>query len=64
MYKDFEIVVGKYKYTFYQDGTSESYRNNLPWRDTTGDNLILCMAQRIKELEEEVEEYVDAQPPV
>ena len=26
-------------------------KNGLPWRDLTGDNMVLCMFQRIKELE-------------
>ena len=48
------IELGKYTYLFDETtGKSTVLRNNLPWRDTVGDNFILTMAQRIEELEEE-----------
>lgn len=46
---------GKYEYEFdHQKGAQTIKRNGKDWRDETGDNLILAMAQRIDELEEEV----------
>lgn len=57
----FRLQLGEYEYT-YEDGKQTITRNNLPWRDETGDNLILAMAMRIKDLEKDVkvlEKYVD-----
>ncbi|WNO47307.1 hypothetical protein [Vibrio phage vB_VibM_10AMN] len=46
---------GKYEYAFNaKEGTQTIERNGQPWRDETGDNLLLAMAQRIDQLEEEV----------
>jgi len=48
---------GKYEYTFNsKEGSQTIKRNGLPWRDETGDNLLLAMAQRIDQLEDEVAE--------
>lgn len=48
---------GKYEYTFNaKEGTQVIKRNGQPWRDETGDNLLLEMAQRIDQLEDEVAE--------
>lgn len=57
-----EITVGEYHYTFtenYQQRSTrsgescrESWRRS--WRDTSGDNLIYAMAQKINSLEEEL----------
>ncbi|UZV41236.1 hypothetical protein vBVpaMR16F_170 [Vibrio phage vB_VpaM_R16F] len=48
---------GKYEYVFNsKDGTQTIKRNGQPWRDETGDNLLLAMAQRIYQLEDEVVE--------
>lgn len=46
---------GKYTYSFLHNGVQLCYRHGEPWRDLTGDNLVLAMAQKIKELEMEVE---------
>ena len=48
------IELGKYTYLFDEfTGKSEALRNNLPWKDTCGDNLLLAMAMKIEELEAE-----------
>ncbi|UUW39756.1 hypothetical protein VP14_069 [Vibrio phage VPMCC14] len=50
-----ELNDGKYKYYFNsQKGTQIIKRNGQDWRDETGDKLILAMAQRIDQLEDEV----------
>jgi len=57
-----EITVGEYHYTFtenYQQRSTrsgESWRESWrrSWRDTSGDNLIYAMAQKINSLEEEL----------
>lgn len=46
-----KFLDGKYEYTF--DGMTQiTTRGGEPWRDDTGDNLMLAMAQRIIALEE------------
>ena len=51
---DIQICEGKYR-VFQQDGGKVfANRNGILWRDLTGDNLVLSLAQRIEELEEEV----------
>ena len=53
-----EITLGEYHYTFTEDyqqrrtRSGESWRRS--WRDTSGDNLIYAMAQKINILEEEL----------
>jgi hypothetical protein len=48
---------GKYTYVFDENNSNqEIYRNGLLWRNETGDNFILAMAQRIEELEKAVVE--------
>ena len=48
---------GKYEYTFDEStGSQGAYHHGELWRDLTGDNLVLAMAHKIKELEAEVEE--------
>ena len=41
---------GKYTVTF-EDGELWAERNGTTWRELTGDKLILCLFQRIQELE-------------
>jgi hypothetical protein len=49
------IDLGSYTYLFNEKtGESTSFQYNYPWRDTTGDNLLLAMATRIKELEADI----------
>ena len=53
------IELGKYTYLLEETtGESEALRNNLPWKETTGDNLLIAMASRIKELEYEIEDNI------
>ena len=53
-----EITLEEYHYTFTEDyqqrrtRSGESWRRS--WRDTSGDNLIYAMAQKINSLEEEL----------
>lgn len=44
-----EITVGDGKYTVVQtpDGRLAARRNGEPWRDLTGDKLVLCLAQEL-----------------
>lgn len=44
-----EITVGDGKYTVVQttDGRVVARRNEEPWRDLTGDKLVLCLAQEL-----------------
>jgi hypothetical protein len=51
----FDIELQEYKYEF-NNGRQKIYRNGAFLREETGDNLILLMALRIKELEAEVGE--------
>ena len=47
---------GKYLYIFDEViGSSTVFLNGAIWKDTTGDELLLAMAQRINELEEELD---------
>ena len=47
---------GKYLYIFDEViGSSTVFRKGVIWKDTTGDELLLAMAQRINELEEELD---------
>lgn len=46
------VADGKYRVTFVR-GKLTAYRYNGVWRDLTGDNLVLALAQRIEELEEQ-----------
>lgn len=53
-----ELANGKYTYLFNEGtGVQECLRHGEPWRkeDLIGDNLILTMAQRIVELESDVD---------
>ena len=44
------VELGEYTYLFDETtGKSTALRNNPPWKDTCGDNLLLAMAQRIEE---------------
>lgn len=45
---------GKYTYVF-EDGKQYALRYDEQWRDLTGDNLVYCMACKISELEEQLE---------
>lgn len=46
--------VGDNKYTiiFYDDGSMKALRNGEPWRDLTGDGMVLAMLQEIDDLKE------------
>jgi len=51
-----ELENGKYLYIFDEViGSSTVFLNGAIWKDTTGDELLLAMAQRINELEEELD---------
>lgn len=51
------IKLEEYTYIFdVGNGNQEIYRNGQLWRNETGDNFILAMAQRIEVLEEAVKE--------
>lgn len=59
MYK-LELYDGKYTVILDGSGKGEAaifhaLRYGVPWRDLTGDNLILQMLLKIQELEEELE---------
>lgn len=46
------IKLGEYTYIFdEQTGNQEIYRNGQLWRNETGDNFILSMAQHIEALQ-------------
>lgn len=47
---------GKYEYRFYEKGGQECLRYGIPWRQLTGDNLILAMANKIQEQQELIDE--------
>ena len=42
---------GKYTVVCKDNGSLEALRYGEPWRDLTGDNLILALCQRIEKLE-------------
>ncbi len=46
-----DVKVGDYQVIQNEDGSLVARRHGLPWRCLTGDNLILCLAMRIEELE-------------
>ena len=50
-----KVVLDEGKYTFVQnsDGTCYALRHGEPWRDRILDGLMLSMAYRIEELEDE-----------
>ena len=52
--ENFTIELDKYRYE-YINGRQDIFRNDAIWREETGDNFILVMAMRIKELEKQVE---------
>lgn len=54
-----EITLGEYHYTLTKDYQQLISRNNEPWRNETGDNLIYAMAQKINDLEEELSLAID-----
>ena len=51
-----EITVGDGKYTVVQtsDGRLVCRRNGEPWRDLTGDKLVLCLAQELDSARAEI----------
>ena len=51
-----EITVGDGKYTVVQttDGRVVARRNGEPWRDITGDKLLLCLAQELEAARAEI----------
>lgn len=54
-----DLLDGKYQYHF--DGGKQTItRHGEAWRDETGDSVLLAMAQRIQELEEELDEVITA----
>lgn len=61
-----DLEDGKYTYVLNDDepGSQYALRHGAPWRDLTGDKFVYCMAakieeqaERIKELESEVQSY-------
>lgn len=50
-----ELADGKYTVTHDNGANLKALRYGKEWRDLVGDGLILALAQRIEELEEEVE---------
>lgn len=52
---EIELGSGKYTYIVHQNGKQEALRYGVPWRDLTGDGLILCMAEEIYRLRNEIE---------
>lgn len=55
-----ELENGKYLYIFDEViGSSTVFHNGKIWKDTTGDELLLAMAQRINELEEELDSAIN-----
>lgn len=51
-----ELQQGKYMYLFDEViGSSTAFRNGKIWRDTTGDKLLLAMAQEIIDLREKLD---------
>ncbi len=53
--ENFTIHLDKYTYE-YNDGKQAIFRNGELWREETGDNFILAMAMRIKELQKQVDD--------
>ena len=53
--ENFTIELDKYTYE-YNDGKQAIFRNGELWREETGDNFILAMAMRIKELDKQVDD--------
>ena len=51
-----EITVGDGKYTVIQTngGRMLATRNGEPWRDLTGDKLVLCLAQELDSARAEI----------
>lgn len=50
------INSGKYEYLFHPTGASVVLRHGEAWRDTTGDNLIYCLAYELNEARERIAE--------
>ena len=52
-----KIVLEDGKYTvLHENGTNlRALRHGEPWRELTGDGLVLAMAQRIEELEAQLQ---------
>lgn len=53
-----ELENGKYTYIF-NKGRQEVLRHCELWRDCTGDNFILAMAQKIESLENELTKAIN-----
>jgi hypothetical protein len=53
------ITVGDGKYTVTHDNGAgfRALRYGEPWRDLTGDGLVLALVQEIEELREKVKKY-------
>lgn len=54
-----EIPLGEYHYTLTKEGKQLITRHGESWRDETGDNLIYAMAQKINNLEQELDLAID-----
>jgi hypothetical protein len=50
------IEDGKYTVIQEADGHLHALRNGVTWRDLTGDNLILCLAQEVQRLREQLQD--------
>lgn len=53
---DIKLEHGKYRVIFDSYSGFRALRYGEPWRDLTGDNLIMTMAFRIEELENKLKE--------
>lgn len=49
------VAVDIYTVVQWENGKLEVHRHGQPWRDETGDNMILSLAQEIDHLRHEVE---------
>lgn len=50
---------GKYEYLLHDNYSSEVLRHGEKWRDTTGDNFILCLVQEVLFLREKCESLTE-----
>lgn len=52
-----ELEDGKYVVEHDDGAGLHALRNGQPWRDLTGDNLVLAMAQEIENLRKDAQRY-------
>lgn len=55
------VAGGKYRLVMGDDGVLRAWRNNQPWpaRDLAGDNLVLALAQELREARAEADALLD-----